>query len=159
MVKIFDATALIAFLSAREMDFPEGIEQLAKGYPLIAPAGVVGEITKPVQREKLDELIKHGVIKVIDADATAVEAITNNHPTLHRGESEAIAYAINCTGDEKVCILSDDLEARRRYPALRFTWTEELIGKMHEKSLIDGSTYTKLRDKLAKSTFYSRGKK
>ena len=41
-MKIFDATAIIAFLS--EMECPEGLELLSEHYKLIIPQGVADEI-------------------------------------------------------------------------------------------------------------------
>ena len=54
-MKIFDATAVIAFLN--DMDYSEGIIKLSKHYEIVIPEGVVGEIKRSPRKEMLQDLI------------------------------------------------------------------------------------------------------
>ncbi|CAE6492520.1 hypothetical protein [Candidatus Nitrosotenuis uzonensis] len=58
-MKIFDATAIIAFLS--EMECPDSLVELAKHYELIVPEGVATEIRKEPGKGHLRNLSRHAV--------------------------------------------------------------------------------------------------
>ena len=55
-MKIFDATAVIAFLS--EMQCPEGLAKLSNNYEILIPKGVADEIKKPSGKKMLLDLVK-----------------------------------------------------------------------------------------------------
>ena len=156
-MKIFDATAVIAFLS--DMNYPEGLEQLSKYYEIIIPQGVADEITKSPGKEILQDFAKQKVVKIVNVDPEKVTQIQNENPQLHRGECEAIVYGQTYAGEKKICIVSDDSMARKLFQMLNFKWTERLLDIMREKGIIDSDTHSSKIDKLKKSAFYSRGMK
>jgi predicted nucleic acid-binding protein len=156
-MKIFDATAVIAFLS--EMRYPEGLEALSEYYEIIIPAGVAAEITRSPGKEMLEDLAKREVVKIVEIDQQIISQVMSESPQLHQGECEAIAYAQAYTGEKKVCIVSDDSKARKIFQKLNFKWTERLLEIMMEKGLIDDSTYEAKTRKLQESPFYSKDKR
>lgn len=155
-MKIFDATAVIAFLS--EMNCPDSMECLSKHYELIIPEGVASEIKKQPGKGHLQNLSKQGIVKIIRVDQNIVNRIQNEHPQLHQGECEAIAFVESYKGGKKACIVSDDTKARKIFQKLNFKWTERLLDIMKEKGMIDNSDYDKKREKLSESPFYSRSR-
>jgi len=155
-MKIFDATAIIAFLS--EMDCPDSMEVLSKHYELVVPEGVAAEIRKQPGKEHLDNLSRRGIVNIVRIDQSLVQKIQNEHPQLHRGECEAIAFVESYSGPKKICIVSDDSKARKIFQKLNFKWTERLLDIMKEKGLIDHSKYDEKTAKLAESPFYSRSR-
>ncbi len=153
-MKIFDATAVIAFLN--DMSFPEGIEQLSKHCEIIIPQGVADEITKFPGKKILKGFADRKVVKIVKVDQEKVTQIQNEHPQLHAGECEAIVYAQEYSGKKKLCIVSDDSKARKIFLMLNFKWTERLLDIMKEKGIIDSNTHSSKIDKLQNSAFYSR---
>lgn len=151
-MKIFDATAIIAFLS--EMECPEGLELLSEHYKLIIPQGVADEITKEPGKTRLAKLKEKKVVSVVRVDEDLATKIQKSHPQLHSGECEAIAYALST--DHNNCIVSDDGKARNFFQKLNFKWTEKLLEIMKEKAIIDDATFNSKKEKLEKSSFYSR---
>lgn len=151
-MKIFDATAVIAFLF--EMEYPEGLELLSKYYKLIIPQGVADEITKEPGKTRLAKLKEKKAISVVKVDNDLATKIKKSHPQLHSGECEAIAFALST--DHKNCVVSDDLKARSFFQKLNFKWTERLVEIMKEKGIIDDATHNSKIEKLEKSSFYSR---
>lgn len=151
-MKIFDATSLIAFLS--EMKYPDGLRNLSKHYKLIVPKGVASEIRKQPGKKLLEDLQREKVLDLVSVDQQKLNEIQNENPQLHLGECEAITYAKFLSGTQKVCILSDDLKARKKFPNLNFKWTERLLDIMKEKGLIDESDYKKKIQILQSSSFY-----
>ncbi len=156
-MKIFDATAVIAFLS--DMNYPEGLEQLSKYYEIIIPQGVADEITKSPGKEILQDFAKRKVVQIVNVDPEKVTQVQNENPQLHQGECEAIVCAQTYTGEKKICIVSDDSKARKIFQMLNFEWSERLLDIMKEKGIIDSYTHSSKIDKLKKSAFYSRGMK
>jgi len=156
-MKIFDATAIIAFLN--DMDYPEGITELSKYYEIVIPEGVANEIKKSPGKEMLQDLAKHKAVKIIKVDQSKVNQILNEHPQLHRGECEAIAFMQMYSGEKKACIVSDDSKARKIFQKLNFKWTERLLDIMKERGIIDSDIHASISDKLQNSAFYSRRKK
>lgn len=156
-MKIFDATAVIAFLS--EMECPDSLVTLSKHYELIIPEGVAAEIKKQPGKGYLQNLAKRRVIQIVQVDQNLVKKIQNEHPQLHQGECEAIAYVESYSGSKKIYIISDDSKARKIFQKLNFKWTEQLLDIMKKKGLIDPSIYAEKMKKLANSPFYSRSKK
>ncbi len=61
-MKIFDATAVIAFLN--DMNYSDGIMELSKHYEIIIPKGVADEIKKSPGKEMLQDLVKQKAIKI-----------------------------------------------------------------------------------------------
>lgn len=155
-MKIFDATAIIAFLS--EMECPDSMEVLAKHYDLIVPEGVAAEIRKQPGKGHLLNLSRRGIVNIVQVDQSLVQKIQNEHPQLHQGECEAIAFVESYSGPKKTCIVSDDSKARKIFQKLNFKWTERLLDIMKEKGLIDPSKYDEKMAKLAESPFYSRSR-
>lgn len=153
-MKIFDATAVIAFLS--EMRFPEGFELLSKHYKLVIPKAVEAEIIKEPGKSYLAKLRKSKFVEVVTVDQELKQKIERSNPQLGPGECEAIAYSITVQNERKNCIISDDLKSRKLYESLNFKWTERLLEIMKEKGLIDDSTYESKTRKLQESPFYSR---
>ncbi|MEM3008185.1 MAG: hypothetical protein QXI71_04440 [Candidatus Bathyarchaeia archaeon] len=153
-MKIFDATAIIAFLS--EMNCPDSMEVLSKHYDLIVPEGVAAEIRKEPGKGHLRNLSRRGIVKIVQVDQSLVKKIQNEHPQLHNGECEAIAFVESYSGPKKICIVSDDYMAKKIFQKLNFKWTERLLDIMKEKGLIDPSRYDEKMAKLAESPFYSR---
>ncbi len=154
-MKIFDATAVIAFLF--EMEYPEGLELLSKHYKLIIPQGVVDEITKEPGKTRLEKLEEKNVVNVVKVDHDLATKIQKSYPQLHSGECEAIAYALST--DHKNCVVSDDLKARSFFQKLNFKWTERLLEIMKERGIIDEATHNSKIEKLEKSPFYSRSQR
>ena len=58
-MKIFDATAAIAFLN--NMDYSEGIIKLSKHYEIVIPESVVGEIKRLPGKEILQDLVRQNM--------------------------------------------------------------------------------------------------
>lgn len=156
-MKIFDATAVIAFLV--EMKCADSLEALSKHYEIIIPEGVADEIKKSPGKEILQNLEKHKVVKIVKVDQQIATQITNGHPQLHQGECEAIACAQTYRGEKKVCIVSDDSKARKIFQKLNFKWTERLLDIMKEKGIIDSEKYASKINLLQNSPFYSRSRK
>ena len=156
-MKIFDATAVIAFLS--EMNYPEGLIELSKHYEIIIPEGVASEIHNSPGKETLQGLAQRRIVKIVKVDPQRTAQIQNESPQLHLGECEGIAYVQAYSGEKKICIVSDDSKARRIFPMLNFKWTERLLDIMKEKGIIDARTHASKMEKLQNSTFYSRSRK
>ena len=156
-MKIFDATAVIVFLN--DMDYSEGITKLSKHYEIIIPEGIADEIKKSPGKEILQDLAKQKVVKIVKVDQSKVDRILNEHPQLHRGECEVIAFMHTYSGEKKACIVSDDSKARKIFQMLNFKWTERLLDIMKEKGIIDYETHSSKSDKLRNSAFYSRRRK
>jgi predicted nucleic acid-binding protein len=156
-MKIFDATAVIAFLV--EMKCADSLEALAKHYEIIIPEGVAGEITKSPGKETLHDLAKHKVVNIVKVDQQRTNQIMSGHPQLHKGECEAISYAQTYRGEKKVCIVSDDSKARKIFQKLNFKWTERLLDIMKEKGIIDSEKHASKIRLLQNSPFYSRSRK
>lgn len=153
-MKIFDTTAVIAFLS--EMRCPEGLVSISNNYKILIPKGVADEIKKPPGKEVLLDLIKRGVVKIAVVDQSRVSQMLNEHPQLHRGECEAVLLARSQVDRKKVCVISDDSKARKTFHTLDFKWTEELLAIMRRKGMLDERTYNLKNDRLQKSAFYCR---
>ena len=153
-MKVFDATALIAFLS--EMDFPDGLVELSKHYSLFVPTGVACEIKKSPGKERLKKLVDDKVITIVSVPEDKVQRMVREYPQLHRGECEAIIWTSSQTTEKKICILSDDTKARKMFVSLNFKWSERLLDIMLEKKLISPDNYTQKKVKLSNSSFYGR---
>jgi len=156
-MKIFDATAVIAFLS--EMRCPDGLEKLSRHYEIIIPEGVVGEITRSPGKEVLQDLANRKVVKIVKVDQQATSKVMNAYPQLHLGECEVITYAQTYAGEKKTCIVSDDSKARKIFQKLNFKWTERLLDIMKEKGIIDPKEHEAKTKLLENSPFYSRNRK
>lgn len=153
-MKILDASAIIAFLS--EMNCPESLSKLAKYHRLLIPEGVYNEIKKPPGKHTLDRLVKEAAIKIVKPNPVDVIAIQNEHPQLHLGECEVIAFVLSYSGSEKIYILSDDLMARKKYPQFDFGWTEQLLDIMKERKWIESIIHKEKMKLLSQSPFYTR---
>ena len=153
-MKIFDATAVIAFLN--DMDYSDGIIKLSKHYEIVIPEGVVGEIKRSPGKEILQDLIRQNIVTIVKVDQPKVDRILKEHPQLHRGECEVIGFMQECSGKKKACIVSDDSKARKIFQMLNFKGTERLLDIMNEDGIIDDKTYTSKSEKLYNSAFYSR---
>ena len=151
-VKIFDTTAVIAFLS--EMDFSEGIVELSKHYEIIIPEGVVAEVKKPPGKEMLQRLMKQKTVKIVTADPVRVKQIIKEYPQLHIGECEVITIVQMHDVRRKDCIVSDDLSVRKKFQTLNIKGTEKLLYIMRKEGIIDDETHILKSHKLQNSTFY-----
>jgi len=156
-MKIFDATAIIAFL--KDMDYPEGITKLSEHYEIVIPESVVDEIKKSPGKERLRDLVKKKAVKIVKVDQPEVDQMLKNHPQLHRGECGAIALMQAYPDKDNACIVSDDSKARKNFQTLHFKWTERLLDIMKERGMIDDETYASKSTKLQDSAFYSRRRK
>ena len=154
-MKIFDATAVIAFLF--EMEYPEGLELLSKQYKLIVPQGVASEIKKEPGKTLLEKLVGKKIVNIVEVDHDLATKIQKSHPQLHSGECETIAYALST--DHKNCVVSDDLKARSFFQKLNFKWTERLLDIMKEKGMIDPNEHESKMKLLQNSPFYFKGRK
>ncbi|MFH0970175.1 MAG: hypothetical protein V1776_01810 [Candidatus Diapherotrites archaeon] len=159
MMKILDAMSVIAFL--KEMKFQEGLEILSKKYELIIPLAVCLEVKKSPEKELLKQLTEKKVVKIVQVDAEKVAQLKKEvGGTLGDGESEAIIYAIEKKDGKKICLVSDDRFARKKFDkTINFKWTERLLEIMQENELITKEVYREKLDLLSHSTFYSRKKK
>lgn len=155
-MKIFDATAVIAFLS--EMQCPEGLVKLSSNHKILIPKGVADEIKKPPGKEMLLDLHKQGVVKIVIVDQSMVSQMSKEYPQLHRGECEAVLLAQSQAGRKAACVVSDDSKARKIFHTLDFKWTEELLEIMRKRGMLDEHTYNIKNDRLQNSTFYCRRK-
>jgi len=156
-MKIFDATAVIAFL--KDMDYSEGITKLSEHYEIVIPESVVDEIKKSPGKERLRDLVKKKAVKIVKVDQSEVDQMLKNHPQLHRGECGAITLMQARSDKHNSCIVSDDSKARKSFQTLNFKWTEGLLDIMKERGMIDDETYASKSAKLQNSAFYSRGRK
>lgn len=152
-MKIFDATAIIAFLS--EMKCPESLYELSKYYKLIISEGVFKEIRKPPGKAILQDMINRKIIELVKVDIDKVTQIQNEYPQLHLGECEAITFAMLQKEQKNLYILSEDLKARKIFQNFNFSWTEQLLDVMKEKGIVNASIYKEKIDNLRKSPFYS----
>lgn len=157
LLKVLDATAVIAFLG--EMNFHEGLEALSDYYEVVITPGVVAEITKEPTKSALLELIDKEFLRVVQPNRETADTLRREHPQLHTGECEAIAYAIDDSRKEKCYILSDDLKARKIFPGLDFKWTEALLDHMLISRIIDENTHSLKTTALKNSNFYSRNRR
>ena len=153
-MKIVDSTTLIAFLS--EMNCPDGIIKLSESYEIIIPEGVVNEIKKPPGKEMLQQLIKQGAVRKVNVDQQKVHQILADYPQLHVGESEVIVFRQMYSGRERCCIVTDDRQVRKTFKEFNFKWTEEILGMMKKKGIINNKVYVSKTNKLNKSKFFSR---
>lgn len=152
-VKIFDATVLIAFL--REMDCPDTVTALAKKYTIVVPEGVASEITKQPGKSRLQKLARQRSIKITKLTPKAQTLATrfmDDHPFLHKGESEAVA--LSKTEYRRACIVSDDKRARRLFRMLKFEWTREILCIMQENGMISAEAHAEKIARLDASGFY-----
>lgn len=138
-MKVLDATAVIAFLS--ELQCPESLQELSKHYQLVIPEGVFAEIQKPPGKNMLKMLVKKRTIQIVKVDQNKAAQLQKEHPQLHLGECEAIAFAMSNNGTRKTYILSDDLKARKIYQNFNFGWTEQLLDIMKRKNMIKSEVY------------------
>ena len=151
MLKIFDATSLIAFLS--EMNCPEALVKLSKHYKIVIPQGVANEVRKPPGKKRLQILLDQHVVDVVSVDHSKVTSIEKQHPQLHRGECEAIAFYMSVARIDS-CIVSDDLNVIKFRPPLNFKRTQKLLKVMEEEKIIDEKTHRLKIAKLKNSSFY-----
>jgi predicted nucleic acid-binding protein len=153
-MKVFDATAVIAFLG--ELDYPEGLRLIATRHDVVLPMGVVREIRRDRSKKNLKGLLEQGSIRVVEASPAKIQRVRDENPALGQGECEVLAFAEDYFGDPSVFLICDDSRARNKNPNRRFVWTEELIDYMEVRGLIDSSKHTSLLEQLAKSGFFSR---
>lgn len=156
-MKILDATAVIAFLS--ELLCPEILEELSKYYKLMIPEGVFAEIKKPPGKEMLNTLVKKRTIQIVKVDQNKAAQLLKEHPQLHLGECEAIAFAMSHNSTSKIYILSDDSKARKIFQNFSFSWTEQLFDIMKGKGMIKSEVYDVKMKQLQNSPFYSRSRR
>lgn len=156
-MKIFDATALIAFLC--EMDCPEGITEISKRSRIIIPEGIANEIIRPPGKDRLQDLARQEIVEIVKVDQAKTNQIMNENPQLHRGECEAIVFAQTHTKERDLCIVSDDSRARRKFQTLNFKWTGEILDTMKADGTISEDTYNLKCHRLQNSPFYPRRKK
>lgn len=156
-MKIFDATAVIAFLS--EMQCPDSLQELSKYYQLLIPHGVYAEIQKPPGKQMLEMLIKKQTIQIVEVDQNKATQLQKLYPQLGRGECEAIVLAMSSNDPSNTCILSDDSKARKIFQSINFSWTEQLLDIMKTKNMIKSEMYQIKLKRLQKSHFYSRSKR
>lgn len=155
-MKIFDATAVIAFLS--EMQCPEGLVKLSNSHEILIPKGVADEIKRPPGKEMLLDLYRQGVVKIVIVDQPRVSQMSKEYPQLHRGECEAVLLAQSQVDRKTACVVSDDSKARKVFHTLDFKWTEELLAIMRKRGMLDEHTYNIKNNRLQKSPFYCRRK-
>jgi len=156
-MKIFDATAVIAFL--KDMDYPEGITKLSEHYEIVVPESVVDEIKKSPGKERLRDLVRKKAVKVVKVDQSKMDQMLKNNPQLHRGECGTIVLMQAYPDKDDACIVSDDSKARKSFQTLNFKWTERLLDIMKERGMIDDETHASKSAKLQNSAFYSRGRR
>ena len=155
-MKILDATVLIAFL--REMDYPEGLRSLSQRHRLVVPRAVVLEVCKPPAAQRLKQLIGELVLVEERPPEGEVQRLRDQFIDLGPGEVECVALALDAAASETNYVVTDDRAVRRRFPQIRFVWTEELLRYMVSRRLLDGVRVEGLLSKLSKSTFYSKGR-
>jgi predicted nucleic acid-binding protein len=113
MILIFDASAIIAFYSEKELNKPSLLHQLIEfGYSLVVPIAVVDEIRKGRKRTSsvLNTAIEEGKIAIYNSFlVNEISRFKKRYPKLAEGEAQVLVLGMKAMkeGKEYYCILDE----------------------------------------------------